>query len=169
MPEDKPYYYAGGDRVELDLVVEKIAVDVEAAKRAGLGEELQAVLSRGSSLRRAMILVDRAELQEGVERRLSAARALQPVFRHGETLLVALPEVRVEAPGKEAQAVRKFLTKHVPSAEIVSEKGDRLVLAPRSGKGIDALRLASQLAEAVGPTMAQPRFLRIVPRDRMPP
>ena len=167
MLEEKPYYYAGGDRIDLEPSKGHVAVDLEAAREAGLGDELKAVLSHGSPLRRQMILVDRADLQEGVEQRLASAHAIQPVFRHGVALLVALPEVRVEAPGKEAQAVRRYLQQHAPSAEIVREQGDLLVLRPRSGRGIDALHLATQLAEAVGPTMAQPRFLRIVPREQL--
>jgi hypothetical protein len=76
-----------------------------------------------------------------------------------------LPEVRVEESSPERQqAVHRWLRQHARDVETVEDRGGRIVLRPTSGRGQDALALANDLTEQVGPEMAQPRFLRIVDR-----
>jgi hypothetical protein len=88
------------------------------------------------------------------------------VFRAADgSLLVVLPEVRIEAADeRQARKIRRALDGASVASEVVRDKGEQLVVRPRSHKGGDALELANLVAETVEPPMAQARFLRVVPR-----
>ena len=115
-----------------------------------------------------MFLVRRDALTGPQLDSLAKQGAVQPVFHAEGAMLVALPEVRLEESSPERrQAVHRWLRKHARDAEVVEDRGDRIVLRPTRARGQDALALANQLTEQVGPEMAQPRFLRIIdPADR---
>jgi hypothetical protein len=79
---------------------------------------------------------------------------------------VVLPEVRVEeSRGAKRKHLADWLESHAQETVVTSRSADRFVLQPKSGYGGDALTLANQLTEQVGPELAQARFLRLLPRS----
>jgi hypothetical protein len=159
----KPYYYAGGKRVELEPAADLVAVD-----DARLAEQLpdllasDAALRAGKPLRGGIRLVERDALAPGTLDRLQSAGVTQPVFRQDSAIVIALPEIRIEddSEAKLAQ-VRKFAESKVQP--IADGAEGRLTLYPLSADGGDALSLANELAEQYKLASASPRFLRIVP------
>lgn len=98
--------------------------------------------------------------------------AIFPVFNEGRARVIALPEVRVEPPaGKAGMAgfknLGKWLGQHEDQVQVVAEKPDRVVLAPLSGYGPDAVTLARDITRKFKSLTASPRFLRVVPRPRI--
>ncbi len=166
MAEEERYYYAGGVRVPLTPDPEYVAVDFDRLE----GEEVDAPIRErlqksARSLRGSLGLLDRSELPEAVEEQLERSGALQPVYRHEDTLLVVLPEVRVEtAEGEAGETLLEYLEARQLSVYVEREKRGRLVLRPTSGRGEDALLIANRLKEEMHAEMAQARFVRLVPR-----
>jgi hypothetical protein len=165
-PRSGDYYYASGKPVRLTRDENWVAVDVRRSEAAKADRNLEALLRDASQpLRGDLVLVQRDALSSRQLDTLTKESAIQPVFRAAGVRLVVLPEVRVEDSSPERQqAVHRWLRQHTRDAEIVEDRGDRIVLRPTSGCGQDALALANHLSEQVGPEMAQPRFLRIVDR-----
>lgn len=160
------YYDSDGSRVTLDPA-DAVAVDLATAREAGYSESAVLALGRHSrKLRGNLVLLEKADLPSELEDALDEAGALQPVFRAGDgTLVVVLPEVRIEAADeRQATAIRSSLKAATVESEIVRDGGAQLVLRPTSGRGVDALELANRIAETVEPPLAQARFLRVVPR-----
>ena len=163
------YYYAGGKKVELIPADDLIAIDEQALESASLSEAVRAALRKAMRpLSGGVGLVDRAELKDDgaeVVQALQAASATHPVFRSHGSVVVVLPEVRVEeSRGAEQARIAEWLASHATETVVKSRDEDRLVFQPKSGYGGDALDLANKLTEQVGPEMAQARFLRITPR-----
>jgi len=159
------YYYASDKPVGLTLDEEWIAVDMDRVDPAADDIPAAALRGRARPLRGSLFLL-RRDCFSGPQRDVLVERgAIHPVFRAEGAMLVALPEVRVEdaSPRRQA-ALHDWLAQHRGEAEIVQDRGDRMVLRPTSGRGLDALALANHLSEQVGPEMAQPGFLRIVER-----
>lgn len=160
------YYYASGKRIPLTVDEDWVAVDARRSKEAGYAVNLQQGRDDDSRpLRGDLVLVRLGTIPRRQLHPLSQKGAIQPVFKVDGAKLVALPEVRVEesSPGRQEE-IHQWLRQHTDAAEIVEDRGDRIVLRPTSGRGRDALLLANDLTEQVGPEMAQPRFLRIVDR-----
>jgi hypothetical protein len=160
------YYYADGSQVPLHRA-EELAVDLPTADRASLPKDVLNRLSKhGRELRKGIVLLDGSQVPSDVADALDAVGALPPVFRSSDgSLVVVLPEVRVEAADKEqAERVRRYLHSSEVESEMVRDSGERLVLRPASGRGADALDLANRIVEKIHPLMAQARFLRVVPR-----
>jgi len=166
-PPSGDYYYASGEPVRLTLDKEWVAVDARRSQAADASGNLRAALRDASRpLRGDLFLVRRDGFSSRQLDALAKQGAIQPVFHAEGAMLVALPEVRVEESSPERQqSVHRWLRQHTRDAEIVEDRGDRIVLRPTSGRGQDALTLANHLTEQVGPEMAQPRFLRIVDRS----
>jgi hypothetical protein len=120
--------------------------------------------SHGRALSGSLVLVPEADAVGALGEDCASMAGVHPVFRSEDgALVVVLPEVRVEAEDPEAlSAVRRAAT----NAHLTGEDEGRLVLAPDSGRGEDALALANQLAESgdLAADVIQARFLRIVPR-----
>jgi hypothetical protein len=77
--------------------------------------------------------------------------------------LIALPEVRVEeSSSQRRRALLRWIREHGDVAQVVEDNGERIVLRPTSGQGADAITLANQLCEQIGPELAQARFVRVV-------
>jgi hypothetical protein len=165
-PPSGDYYYASGKAVRLTPDEEWIAVDTRRSEAVDAAGDLKALLRDASrTLRGDLVLVRRKALSSRQFDALVREGAIHPVFRAEGAMLVTLPEVRVEESSPERrQAIHRWLRQHARDAEIVEDRGDRIVLRPTSGCGQDALALANHLTEQVGPEMAQPRFLRIVDR-----
>lgn len=159
------YYYAGGGKVELDPDRDWIAVDVERLGRNKRDASLKKDMMAGSEpLRDTLYMVDRTRLSESDLDRMEAEGATQSVYRHGNTRLVPLPEVRVELKAEhDAEVLQQCLKSHLCDAEIVKQQGTSVVLRPRSGRGSDALIIANVLQEEDVALSAQARLLRMVP------
>lgn len=146
-----------------------VAVDL-----ARVGPASPAVLAWADSaralpaLRGELRLVPGTSVPPAVRAELDARGALHPVFRHGDTRLVALPEVRVEVEPQERAAVRAAAEHGPVPAEVEDGPGGALTLRPRSGRGADALALADALERRLRPRLCQPRFLRSLPRADAP-
>ena len=166
MTLEQAYYYSQGHRIELTPVEDPVALDLEVAQKADVGgTELKGLRQKGRQLRGSLYLFERKKLTPGLLHQFGQANAQQPVFQHGNAIIVVLPEVRAESSPGEQESVLKMLqqTDTVP-AEVVKASGANLVLRPKSGSGIDALHLANQLYEHVNMVMAHPRFIRLVPK-----
>ncbi len=143
-------------------------MDLGAASAGQVPEQaLDALRQSGVELRQGIVLVDEDAVPSEAARALDSAGALQPVFSGGgESLMVVLPEVRIETDGsEEAARVRTYLDSSRFDIDVEEDaERERFVVRPRSGRGADALKLANEVAEAVNPAMAQARFLRVVPK-----
>jgi porphobilinogen deaminase len=94
---------------------------------------------------------------------LTRVGAAHPVFQSQGAILIALPEVRVEeSSSQRRRALLRWIREHAEVAEIVDNTGEKIALRPTSGQGADAITLANQLVEQIGPELAQPRFLRVI-------
>ncbi len=162
------YYYASGQRVELERDDEHVAVDRNAATRAGL--ERQIASAPGVAGQRGPVIVTpRDALDKDALASLREAGALQPVYRRNRAIMVALPEVRVEFDNKQQrQKVLKVLAEHkLPPHSIVEQSDDRLVIRADSGNGDDALTIANAIYEQAHPPSASVRFVQFVPKPTL--
>lgn len=158
-----PHYWAGGERHALEPAADWLAIDTRAADEAGLGREV-AALPVGSTLPSGMIFVERADCDDDLCTRLSAAGAAREAYRSGRALVVLMPEVRLEIDeGRDGDALRAVEASGVP-AEITDEGSGRMTLRPRSGKGEDALDLANYLHKHLRPAASSVRMLQVVPK-----
>jgi hypothetical protein len=158
------YYWAQDEKVPLHDT-SLVAVDVPAAKRARLWDGELEDVAAGAGARRAedLLLVPAAELPAELHDRLREAGAVQPVLGHDDTLLVVLPEVRVEAGDADtAAAVSSAVRDSGVDVAVEERVPGRFVLRPRSGRGEDALELANHVYERARPDASQARFLRVV-------
>jgi len=168
-PARGKYYYAGGEKVELAPADDLLAVDEQALNASAVPKAVAAAVRMViHPLADRIGLVSRADLGPNgpdIVRALESAGATHPVFRSHGAVLVVLPEVRVEeSRGAKQKHLADWLASRARDALIESRNEDRMVLRPASGYGGDALTLANQLAEQVGPEMAQARFLRVTQR-----
>ena len=163
------YYYAGGKRVALETATDLVAVD-DARLAAQLPDLLASddALQAGQSLRGGIRLIHTKALAAGTFDALKRTGVTQPVFRQDGTILIALPEIRVEDESEaKLDKVRKFAANQV---EPIAEGAEgRMTLQPLSAKGEDAMHLANTLIEQYELTSATPRFLRIVPNPDVAP
>ncbi len=157
------YYYAGGRRIELEPDDRYVAVDERAAGAAGVSVEAGSAPVR--RLPGGVTVSPRASLSEARLERLSKAGALRPVYRRDRSVLVALPEIRVEYDNARQRAAVKAAIPHAPcEAEVSDESAEGLVLRPASGRSDDALALANYIYEQAHPASASVRFVQFVPK-----
>lgn len=161
------YYFAQGEKHPLQPDPSRIALDTGHPAIANLpAADRRKVTGEGQLVRRGVRLFERGDLTADELERLDRAGAVLPVFKHRDTLLIVLPEVRVEANDAALQAaVRAFLKSGDVDQNSIEDKGTRFSFGPRSGRGIDALRLSNELHEKLGPDLVQARFLRVVPKE----
>lgn len=138
------------------------ALDTSRAVDLLTDRRIEDLRRRSTPLNRELILIDVAELDDDEHARLDTQAALQPVLRsEDDTLLVALPEVRVEQTGEH---IREFLESEKARVSILQDRGDRIVIEPESGRGEDAIALCNELTELDSGAIVQPRFLRLLKR-----
>jgi hypothetical protein len=157
------YYYAGGKRVALKPALDLIAVDdARLAEKLPTLQASDAALREGTPLRGGIRLVQVDDLEPNTLERLQKAAVTHPVFRQDGTILVALPDIRIEDESIAKLAeVRKFAA---GKARLLADENDgRLTLHLQSEDGRDALVLANELVELYKPASVSPRFLRVVP------
>jgi hypothetical protein len=165
------YYYASGQPVDLTVDQDWLAIDTRKLQAAGTSARVRTALLKDSRpLRGDLILVKRVAIAAKPLDALTAHGAVHPVFRADGAMMIALPEVRVEESSVERQrALHRWIRQHGDEAEVVEDSGEKMLLRPPSGAGVDAITLANHLTEQVGPEMAQPRFLRVVEHVRQGP
>ena len=157
------YFYAGGERVLLDPAKDFYAVDLN---RLGAGTKLRHTVegllnSIGASMRRGVAVVPRSDIPPDVANDLSSHGAFQPVYEDQTSLLVVLPEVRIEEarPGVQKK-IHNWLIEQKRGINVRTRQ-ERTEVQPKSGSGGDALRLANEIQEQLAPELVQARMLRI--------
>jgi hypothetical protein len=163
------HYYAGGVKVPIEPDRQRVCVDLGLARSGPTLLRKWLRQARPKPVQGQLALLDRSALPAGVLEALEAASAVQPVFRHGEASLVALPEVRVEATRAQRRQLDTLVKNGPIPASIEDQGAGRALLRPLSGNGADAVALANALHEALQPELAQARFVRIVPRPAARP
>jgi hypothetical protein len=158
------YYYAGGRRIELEPDDRYVAVDEKVAQAAGVPMQA-AGHSPARRLPGGVIVSPRSGLSKARLERLSQAGALRPVYRRDRSMLVPLPEIRVEYDNARQRAAVKAAISQAPcEAEVADENADGLVLRPTSGRSDDALALANYIFEKAHPAAASVRFVQFLPK-----
>ncbi len=160
------YYYAAGQKVELEPDEEHVAVDQAAAKEAGLDAKVSAASVAAVRAGAGVFVTPRSSLTADTIKQLQKAGALQTVYRRDKAVVVAMPEVRIEfdTPAQRAR-VMSLLSPNVSHFSITEDTSDRLVIRPTSGKGEDALNLANRIQEHASPAAVSVRFVQFVPRS----
>jgi hypothetical protein len=159
------YYYAGGRRVDLETDDELVAVDEKAADLAGVQVETGSEQVR--RLPGGVIVSPRSGFSDARLDTLARAGALRPVYRHAATVLVALPEIRVEFDSAKQRKAVKDAIPSAPYDVVVSDESTRgLVLRPTSGSSDDTLAVANYIYERAHPAAASVRFVQFVPKRR---
>jgi hypothetical protein len=160
------YYYAGGERVDLEPDEEHVAVDQAVAKEAGLNVKIRAASAAREGA--GVVVTPRSSLTSHTLSQLEKAGALQPVYRRDNAVVVAMPEVRVEFDSPvERGRVKRLLRPKASRVSVTEDTTDRLVIKPLSGKGDDALNLANRIHERVNPAAVSVRFVQFVPKPKM--
>jgi len=156
------HYYSNGQRISIRRDDDQVAVLLSHPSASGMRVRLE---QHGLELRSGVFLVPASVLSDSERARLESDGALFPVFEAEGGRLILMPEVRVQ--GRDHAQVREIRT-HLTDEDLaddIEESGNLVQFRPRSGKAIDALRLANAIQERIGPDMSQARFLRVVPRS----
>ena len=95
---------------------------------------------------------------------LSRRGAYQPIYRRGDSMVVFLPEVRIEDERPEYQRKILSLLKRLEPELTIDQHSYKAKVKPKSGRGADALELANQIQETICPDFVQARMLRVTPR-----
>ena len=156
-----PYFYAAGKRVTLTVESSLWALDTEALAVALIAESIRKrILANARHLRGKYVL---AHVPSSALEPLRAARAVQPVYRSADAVLVALPEVRVEESRPETlQRLWAWIELRRERIEVSEAEAGRLTLRPASGDGVEALAIANALQEEITPQLAEARFIRSI-------
>lgn len=161
------YYYAAGQKVNLEPDEEHVAVDQAAAKAAGLEAKVAASLRAAVRAGAGVFVTSRSSLAPDTIQRLREAGALQPVYRRDKAVVVAMPEVRVEFDTPDQRGrVKSLLSPNASDISITEDTKDRLLLRPVSGHGEDALNLANRIQENAKPAAVSVRFVQFVPKPK---
>lgn len=163
------YYYAGGKKIALKPARDLLAIDSQAFLDSTLPDNVRkAVEIASKSLAHGVRLVDRKALSRtpNIVKSLTDADLLHPVYRSGKSVLIGLPEVRIEEArgGTHEKLLKQWLTRHADKTSVAHSQYGQITLRPLSGKASDALAMANNIAEEVEPEMVQSNFIRIVPR-----
>jgi hypothetical protein len=159
------YYYAAGQKVDLEPDEEHVAVDQAAAKEAGLDAKVNAYSAVRAGA--GVLVTSRSSLTDDTIQRLQEAGALQPVYRRDKAVVVAMPEVRVEFDTPDQRGrVMSLLSPNASDVSVTEDTTDRLVIRPVSGRGEDALNLANRIQEYANPAAVSVRFVQFVPKPK---
>lgn len=148
-----------------------------AVRSSDLGPEFSAKVKSllegiSQDLGKGMKLVELSSIPSEFREAVLGSKASSPVFRDGETRIISLPEVRIEVPdADDAETLSipvswQWLGEQEVPGEVISEGSGRLVVAPVSGYGPDAVALAGNVAKVYKGVTATPRLIRVVPRPQ---
>ncbi len=163
------HYYAGGLRRELQPCTEFVAVVVGVAEKVGfdVSKHEPRKLTHGVTL----ITTPPAWLGRGIApdlKQMHAADGIVSAYMHGSTILIPLPEVRIE--GTTYKAVCDVLREDSQlraHTVVVEETPERVVL--RTTSGDDALNVANYIYEKLRPAACSPRMIQVTPRPSVYP
>jgi hypothetical protein len=156
-----PYFYAAGKRVTLTVESSLWALDTEALQAALIADTIRHTILAGARQLRGKYVL--AQVPSAALEALRAAHALQLVYRSADTVLVALPEVRVEERRPEKlRRLHAWLESRRQRIEVSEAEGGRLTLRPASGDAVEALEIANALQEEITPELAETRFIRTI-------
>lgn len=160
------YYYARGEKVELDLVDEYRAIDMhKIGRRTKLRQEIDEIVRNTRSRTYKDISIVRTDaIPSKLAKELSRRGAYQPIYRRGDSMVVFLPEVRIEDERPEYRRKILSLLKRLEPELTVDQRSYKAKVKPKSGRGADALELANQIQETISPDFVQARMLRVTPR-----
>ncbi len=160
MSPDGAYYWAGGRRIPLEPAGD-VVVDLESDAAVKAASTTPSLRAEGKALSTSMVMVSRAAADRALGEAAASAAGVHPVYRAEDgTLIAVLPEVRVEGDARSLEQIRQSLG----AAHVTERTDERLVLAPDSGRGEDALALANRIAETGTADVAQARFIRVLAR-----
>jgi hypothetical protein len=166
MSDGDAYYWAGGDKVPL-AADSRVAVDETRARAQDLwdGELADATASDGQAVRDGLVMLPADAVSAPLRERLDRAGALVPVYRSEDSIVMVLPEVRMETGSAAGTSdVRSAIGRIDSAASVQEPTPGRLIVTPSSGRGADALNIANRITEELRPDVAQARFLRITPQ-----
>lgn len=148
------FYYANGQKIDLEPADDLAVIE---------GKATRAPAASSTSVSRPLVddlrLVSKSDVLPA-----APSKPQYPVFRSQGSIVVVLPEVRVEETRAAYRAkLDSWLAEHADDVTVVSRDDDRVSLKAASGSGEDALAIANKLAEEVRPEMAQARFIRVTP------
>lgn len=161
-----PYYYSGGEKVELESVEDFCAIDPRKIRKGTkLRRNVDTIIkdTESGSYKDVSIVPTEAislELAEELTRR----GVFQPIYRRGDSMVVFLPEVRIEDERPEYRKKIRTLLKRLEPELTVDQRSYRAKVRPKSGRGADALDLANEIWETISPEFVQARMLRVTPR-----
>ena len=159
---DESYYYAEGQKVRLVKADDYFAIDLELVADEELKSRLQ---SLGKQLRRTFYLLERKNLSDTEIEKLTECKALRPVFRHEDHLVIVLPEIRMlEIRTDVRQKLPDWLNEQQEKGEIIKAIGNRISLRPKSQSSAETLSLAIKLHEELGVKVAEPRMMQLIDR-----
>ena len=161
-----PYYYANGQKIKLEPVDEFRAIDPHRIRSGTkLRRDVEKLIrDTGSRAYRNVSIVPTEAVPVEMSEELSTRNAFQPVYKRGDSMMIFLPEVRIEEDRPEyRKKIQSMLKKLEPDLSI-DQRSYRTKVKPKSGRGADALDLANEIQETVAPDFVQARMLRVTPR-----
>jgi hypothetical protein len=165
-------YQAGGKTVSLRPDKRFVGVNLAGMDEAMLKSLHAAAKGEMQEIRGGMVLIPRTHLMSRLMTELRDKNAVFPVFSEEGTRMIALPEVRVEPPAGKAvkaglQSLSKWIGERDQEVQVLTKNPNRMVVAPLSGYGPDAVTLAHDIAKKFKTLTASPRFMRIMPQPKM--
>jgi hypothetical protein len=148
------FYYANGQKVPLKVAEDYIAIASGSIK--GLLKD---------SLRLGGVTVVGEKATPPAEfKAIKDNPDARAVYVFGETLMVPLPQVRVEDPRASVlNKAEKWLRTSAKVADKLERDGHGITFLPASGSADDAVKLANEVQKETGAKTAQPNFLRLNP------
>jgi hypothetical protein len=145
------FYHANGKKVPLRRAKDFIAVSRGAAPNLPADAIHVGKLS----------VVPKAAAGDDAYKAIEAMPEAQAVYQYGGTLMVPLPEVRIEDSRPEVlDAAEKWLHTNEKVTKVVRDDYG-IAFVPVSGSADDAVALANDAQRKTGAETAQPNFLRL--------
>lgn len=156
------YYYAGGKKIPLQRVDNLVALRGQVPSRKRDSKTLAMNKRDSMPLMDGLSLVDVQGIADEDLAKYASPGDMQPVYTAGNTLMVPLPEVSVEAVDEKKQkSLEKLLDKMGDLARVEKGKYGQITVHLTSGKGDDALQLANLIHEKIRPELAAARFMQV--------
>ncbi len=156
------YYYAGGEKIPLHRVTHLVALRGQIPVKGVAATKLDSKKRWSMPLTNGLSLVDSDGLAQEDLAKFASPGDMQPVYTCGNTIMVPLPEVSVEAVDEtKKKSLAKLLQKMGDRARVEQGKYGQMIVHLTSGKGDDAVELANLIHEKIRPELAAPRFMQV--------